>query len=161
MVVLSGRAPPLFSGTRLLRFRIRGRVDAERALEEGTYTHLISLRDTGSEPLVGASRVRDRLELEFDDAENPDSVRLGYRPPQEEDVGILIAWVREREEQLRRGHCLFHCEQGISRSSASACITLQVLGMTREQALASVKRESPGALPNRLMLELASGLLTN
>lgn len=142
-----------------VHFEVHGRVSAERALRTHSYTHLVSFRDVGAEVLSGASLVNDRIELEFDDASNPVSTAFGYRPPQAEDLRLLVEWLRERRESLRAGSCLFQCEQGLSRSTAAACIALRVLGLSGVEAATEVRRKQARAVPNSLMLHLAEPYL--
>jgi predicted protein tyrosine phosphatase len=142
-------------------FQICARPQAERVLATGAITHLVSLRDVGAAPLAAASRAADRIELEFDDATSPDSARFGYRPPEREDILLLVHWFREREKALRAGTVLFQCEQGISRSPAAAIIALGVLGETSKRALTRVLEKQPRAMPNALMLALAKPLFGN
>lgn len=139
----------------VFQFQILGRSDAERVLAMGAITHLVSLRDVGSAPLVAAGRVADRIELEFDDASSPGSAVFGYRPPEREDVRLLLHWFQEREAALRAGVVLFQCEQGLSRSPAAAILALRVLGLSAERALTLVQQTQPRAVPNPLMLALA------
>jgi predicted protein tyrosine phosphatase len=143
------------------QFFIEGRDDAEQLLHERTPSHLVSLRDVGSDPLRGAARVGDRIELEFDDATSPMSAAFGYRPPELEDIRLLTEWLSERQVALRDGSVLFQCEQGISRSTAAAIIALRILGATRDGALQVVRATRPNAMPNALMLDLAERLLGN
>jgi predicted protein tyrosine phosphatase len=143
------------------RFDICGRPQAERLLAAGAITHLVSFRDVGAAPLRSAAAVADRIELEFDDASSPDSAMFGYRPPQPEDMQLLVHWFQERQAALRTGTVLFQCEQGISRSPAAAMIALCVLGASRESASRSVLRKQPRAVPNPLMLALAQPWLGN
>lgn len=140
---------------------IEGRYDAERLLLSRTPTHLVSLRDLGSDPLRGAERIPDRIELEFDDATSTMSAAFGYHPPELEDIRMLTDWFGERRAALRNGVVLFQCEQGISRSTAAAMIALRILGAPREAAEKLVMELRPKAIPNVLMLELAERLIGN
>jgi predicted protein tyrosine phosphatase len=145
--------------TFLRRFFIEGRDEAERVLETVSPTHLVSFRDVGADPLRAAGRVKDRIELEFDDASSLSSLAFGYRPPELEDVRMLVEWLRERQHALRDGLVLFQCEQGLSRSPAAAVIAMRVLGASYRAAVSDVLAVRPRARPNTLMLELAERLL--
>jgi predicted protein tyrosine phosphatase len=145
----------------LSRLYIRGRDEAELLLARVATTHLVSFRDLGASPLEEAHRVPDRIELEFDDASSQMSAAFGYRPPQPEDMRLLVDWLRERQRALCEGVVLFQCEQGISRSTAAAIIALRVVGASHEEAKREVGRVRAGALPNPLMLSLAEPFLRN
>lgn len=164
---LDWRGPPVTSKVTLarmhvesLRFDISGRAHAERILARGAVTHLVSFRDVGATPLRVPSIV-DRIELEFDDASSPASAAFGYRPPEAEDLRLLVHWLREREAALKAGAVLFQCEQGLSRSPAAAIIALCVLGHPAQDARKQVLHKQPRAVPNPLMLSLAGPLLGN
>jgi predicted protein tyrosine phosphatase len=47
-----------------------------------------------------------------------------------------------------------HCEVGISRSTATAQIILEELGLSEQEAIAEVLRVRPQAIPNQYLLQL-------
>lgn len=145
----------------LTRFEIHKRESAEKALLARHFDHLVSFRDVGKAPLLAARHAADRIEFEFDDAHHAARTAFGYRPPQVEDMRLLIDWLRERRESLRVGSCLFQCERGVSCSTAAACIAFRVLGSTEQQALVKVRKLRAHAEPNALMLQFARRLLGN
>jgi predicted protein tyrosine phosphatase len=136
---------------------IEGREIAERALRNSSFTHLVSLRDLGTAPLMGAASAGDRIELSFSDVSG--AAPFGYRPAEREDVRTLVDWLRERREELRTGHVLFQSERGVSRAPAAAIIALRVLGVSRRTAFEAVHRIRAGLHPNAEMIELSDGLL--
>lgn len=82
----------------------------------------------------------------------------GHILPAENHVKALIDFVREWD----RGHpLLIHCYAGVSRSTAAAYITACALREDRcEFELArDLRARSPTATPNKLMVEIADGLL--
>jgi predicted protein tyrosine phosphatase len=143
----------------LSQLYIKSRAEAEIALAKRNVSHLVSFRDMGALPVSGAERVRDRIELEFDATSG--NAGFGVRPPQVEDIRLLVEWLRERQRPLREGIVLFQCERGVSRSPAAAVITLRILGASPQEAAREVARARPDAVPNALMLSLAEPFLGN
>jgi len=82
----------------------------------------------------------------------------GYIVPAEEHVSNLLNFVREWD---RRAPLVVHCYMGISRSTASAFATVCALNPRRdEESIAqALRRASPTATPNALIVSLADRLL--
>lgn len=97
----------------------------------------------------------NHLWLDLDDICTPLD---GYILPQAHHVEQLIAFVQgwDRAQPL-----VVHCHAGISRSSAAAFTAACALAPHREErAIAeAVRRASPTALPNALIVSLADRLL--
>ncbi len=93
--------------------------------------------------------------LTFNDITEP---REGYIPPVAADI-LTIIKIAEHWEQ--KHPLLIHCQMGISRSTAAAFITAcSLLPKKDELQLALLLRKlSPSATPNKLMIALADNIL--
>lgn len=93
--------------------------------------------------------------LTFNDITEP---REGYIPPVAADI-LTIIKIAERWDQ--KHPLLIHCQMGISRSTAAAFITAcSLLPKNDELQLALLLRKlSPSATPNKLMIALADNIL--
>jgi predicted protein tyrosine phosphatase len=82
----------------------------------------------------------------------------GYIVPAEGHVSNLLNFVREWD---RRAPLVVHCYMGISRSSASAFASVCALNPRRDEAsiAQALRRASPTATPNALIVSLADRLL--
>jgi predicted protein tyrosine phosphatase len=82
----------------------------------------------------------------------------GYIVPAEEHVSNLLNFVREWD---RRAPLVVHCYMGISRSTASAFATVCALNPRRDEGsiAQALRRASPTATPNALIVSLADRLL--
>ena len=82
----------------------------------------------------------------------------GYVWPQRKHVADLLEFVRNWD---RRAPLVVHCFAGISRSTASAYASVCALNPHRdERSIANaLRRASPTATPNILIVSLADGLL--
>jgi predicted protein tyrosine phosphatase len=82
----------------------------------------------------------------------------GYIVPAEDHVSNLLNFVREWD---RRAPLVVHCYMGISRSSASAFASVCALNPRRDEAsiAQALRRASPTATPNALIVSLADRLL--
>ena len=82
----------------------------------------------------------------------------GYVLPQRKHVADLLEFVRNWD---RRAPLVVHCFAGISRSTASAYASVCALNPHRdERSIANaLRRASPTATPNILIVSLADGLL--
>lgn len=143
----------------MLEVVIRGREEASRLLGGvHDFTHVLSLRNTSdSIAIPGFQRVSCKLQLNFDDLST--SAPWGrWLPPERHHVQAILRF----GQSLRDGDkILIHCEQGISRSTASAFMILaQLFGPGNEDAAMDyVYKERPIARPNRLMVGYADSLL--
>jgi predicted protein tyrosine phosphatase len=97
----------------------------------------------------------NHVRLDLDDIAQP---MPGYVAPNGRHVADLIDFARAWGG---RGPAVIHCWAGISRSTAAAFITLCTLNPgVPEQAIASLLRKaSPTACPNRLLIRLADAAL--
>jgi predicted protein tyrosine phosphatase len=82
----------------------------------------------------------------------------GHIHPAEEHVAKLIEFVRLWEAA---GPLIVHCYAGISRSTAAAFIAACAVRPQRDEAhiAAAIRRASPTASPNRLLVTLADAQL--
>ena len=120
-------------------------------------SHLVTLIN-GETPISTPSSIEpDRhLRLAMNDICEP---QPGLVLPCETHVADLINFARDWD---RQAPLLIHCWAGISRSTAAAFISLCALnpkGLELELARA-LRRASPTAYPNRLLIALADEILT-
>jgi predicted protein tyrosine phosphatase len=125
-------------------------------VEETGASHVVTLlKDTHLVTRPGRIAAERHLILGLDDICDPLD---GYICPAEEHVSDLIDFVRlwGREAPM-----VMHCYAGISRSTAGAFISACVLNPRRDEAsiARSIRRASPTATPNRLLVSLADRLL--
>ena len=82
----------------------------------------------------------------------------GHILPAEAHVAQVLAFVRDWD---RAAPLVIHCYAGVSRSTAAAYIAACALDETRsEQEIAeTLRRSSPTATPNALMIEVADRML--
>ncbi len=82
----------------------------------------------------------------------------GYIAPAQKHVEELIAFVRRWD---RAAPLVVHCYAGISRSTAAAFVAVCALSPHREEraVAAALRRASPTALPNPLIVTLADRVL--
>ena len=129
----------------------------ETTVADANVSHLVTL--INGETLISTppSIVPDRhLRLAMNDICEP---QPGLVLPCETHVADLITFAREWD---RQAPLLIHCWAGISRSTAAAFISLCALnpeGSEIELARA-LRRASPTAYPNRLLVALADEILT-
>jgi len=102
---------------------------------------------------IGAGR---HLRLAMNDICEPQS---GLVPPCEGHVSDLIKFALAWD---RQAPLLIHCWAGISRSTAAAFITLCALNpeASEREAARALRRASPTAYPNRLLVALADEALS-
>ena len=95
------------------------------------------------------------LRMTFNDISAPMS---GLTPPGEDHVRDIIGFIEDWDHS---GRFLIHCWAGISRSTASAFITMCLLNPQEEEIdLAwELRLLAPSATPNRLIIEHADRLL--
>ncbi|MDD3445113.1 MAG: protein-tyrosine phosphatase family protein [Zavarzinia sp.] len=118
-------------------------------------SHLVSLLDPGDWPETPPEVDPDRHHRVgvHDYAEPQD----GVIAPAEEHVRALIDFLRGWDTSAP---ILIHCFAGVSRSTASALITLALHNPGREvEAAEAIRLQSPAASPNRRILRIADGLL--
>src|SRR6266550_9355983 len=121
-----------------MKFDVVSRATAQyELLGAHSYTHLVSLSDSDREsPPKGCQSIRasNVLCFFFDDISSPHE---GYLQASLDDVARICRLAEAFDDE---SHVLFHCEAGISRSTAAAFISLCVqLGPGKEeQALREV-----------------------
>ena len=97
----------------------------------------------------------NHLRVAMDDVTVPAE---GFAAPNRAQVETILTFARRWD---RAAPLVIHCFAGISRSTASAFATVCALSPQRdEHAIAqALRRASPTASPNRLIVELADDLL--
>jgi len=95
------------------------------------------------------------LKLTFHDISEP---MEGFSPPQREHVEQIVDFAARWD---RRDPLLIHCWAGISRSTAAALTAMCLLHPNEDEAdlARELRRISPSATPNRLMVTYADELL--
>jgi|SRR4249919_3318421 predicted protein tyrosine phosphatase len=119
-------------------------------------SHLISAINAELAPTTPAGLSVDRhLKLDMHDIIE---MQPGATAPAEEHVGQLIDFVQSWD---RQAPLLIHCYAGLSRSTASAFITLCALNpQAPEKAIAlALRQASDTAVPNRRFVGLADAFL--
>ena len=129
----------------------------ETTVADARVSHLVTLIN-GETPIYTPPSIEpDRhLRLAMNDICEP---QPGLVLPCETHVADLIAFARDWD---RQAPLLIHCWAGISRSTAAAFISLCALNRAgSEPELArALRRASPTAYPNRLLVALADEILT-
>jgi len=125
-------------------------------VEETGARHLVSLvGDEARLPRPPRIPPRNHLWLRLHDISAPLD---GYIMPAEEHIAKLIDFVREWD---RGAPLVVHCYMGISRSTASAFVSVCALNPCRDEAgiAQALRRASPSATPNARIVSLADRLL--
>jgi predicted protein tyrosine phosphatase len=125
-------------------------------VDRGGISHVVSLLGPGT-PHVTLQRLRHgcHLKLSFDDVCEPhDGCTVPCREHVEEIIGFAGSWDRS-------GGMLIHCWAGVSRSTAAAYATMCALHPDEDEAELAweLRRISPTATPNRLMVAFADDIL--
>lgn len=126
---------------------------------------LVSIGCPDRDPPSGYHRFppERKLKLTFYDyiGEPQDYAQIAQQPypPTVEDVQRILFFVQNNIrpayiDGLTRPIVLVHCEVGISRSTATAQIILEELGLSEQEAIAEVLRVRPQAIPNQYLLQL-------
>lgn len=118
--------------------------------------HVVSLLgDESGVELPSAIAPQNHLWLRLHDISSPLD---GYVLPDEEHVADLLQFVRDWD---RRAPLVVHCFAGISRSPASAFVSVCALSPRRDEAgiARALRRASPTATPNLRIVSLADRLL--
>lgn len=119
-------------------------------------THLMTiLREHTAVATPEGIAAERHLRIGINDINEP---REGFVHPEAGHLEEIIAFARAWDETAP---LLIHCWAGISRSTAAAFISLCTRNPGAEEARIAValRAASPTATPNRLMVELADGLL--
>jgi len=120
-------------------------------------SHLVTIVDVGTPVRRPAVIPPDRhLFLGFHDMT---AAAPGVLLPAEHHIRTLLEFVQEDWDRERP--LLVHCYAGVSRSTAAAFITVCASSPEREEAeiAACLRRSSPTAFPNRLMVAIADRML--
>ena len=113
---------------------------------------LTMLSEDGDPPPTPAPLTsRDHLALTFHDINYPVD---GHTHPTPEIVAAILDFTMAWD---RRAPLLIHCWAGISRSTAAAFMTVCALkpDLDEREIAAGLRRASPTAMPNSLMIALA------
>lgn len=128
----------------------------ETTVEGAGVSHLVTLIN-GETPITTPPRiVPDRhLRLSMNDICQP---QQGLVLPCEDHVSELIRFALDWD---RQAPLLIHCWAGISRSTAAAFISLCALNPRADESVLArtLRRASPTAYPNRLLVALADQAL--
>jgi len=128
----------------------------ETTVADANVSHLVTLINgetlISTPPSIGPDR---HLRLAMNDICQP---QPGLVLPCETHVSDLINFAREWD---RQAPLLIHCWAGISRSTAAAFISLCALNPegTEHDLAHALRRASPTAYPNRLLVALADEIL--
>jgi predicted protein tyrosine phosphatase len=128
----------------------------EDVAQETGASHLVSAISADLLPETPASIASERhLKLAMHDITE---AQPGATPPGAEHVAELVEFVQGWD---KKAPLLIHCHAGLSRSTAAAFITLCALNpKVPEEVMARALRwSSDTAVPNRLFVALADGLL--
>jgi predicted protein tyrosine phosphatase len=128
----------------------------EETVEQTGARHVVSL--IGDEARVARPSciaAKNHLWLRLHDISTPLD---GYIVPAEEHVTNLLQFVREWD---RHAPLVVHCFMGISRSTASAYVSVCALNPSRDEAsiAQALRRASATATPNARIVSLADELL--
>lgn len=127
-----------------------------RTVEETAARHVVTLiRDVDLVRRPAGIETKNHLIINIDDIVGPIE---GQTHPSAEHVERLIDFVRQWD---RAAPMVIHCYAGISRSTAGAFTAACLLNPARdEHAIAqSLRRASPTATPNALIVSLADSAL--
>ena len=119
-------------------------------------THVVTLiRDHGPVPTPEGIAPANHLRIDVNDIIEPGD---GLIHPQDMHVEEVLAFARNWQH---RSPMIIHCYAGISRSTASAFASLCALNPDVPEALIArrLRRASPTATPNRLIVSIADDLL--
>jgi predicted protein tyrosine phosphatase len=128
----------------------------QQTVRDSGATHVVTvLKDISLVGRPAAVRPEHHLHIEVDDITGPID---GYRHPCDEHVERLVRFVGAWD---RGAPMVIHCFAGISRSTASAFAAACALNPERDEAeiACELRRASPTAMPNSLIVSLADRLL--
>ena len=122
-------------------------------------THVLSVLDPGwpAPPALERLGMHERLDLRFHDIIDP---LPGLRLPTERDVAALLRFGAGLAADGPE-HLLVHCQQGLSRSTASLALILAQAEPSQpaDAVLAEIFRLRPRAWPNLRLIEMGDALL--
>ncbi len=119
-------------------------------------THVVTLiRDHGPVPTPRRVLAANHLRLDINDITAPAE---GLVHPQEDHIAEVLNFIRAWDH---RSPMIVHCFAGISRSTASAFSGLCLLNpdVPEELIARRLRRASPTATPNRLIVSIADDIL--
>lgn len=127
----------------------------EASLSSSKAPWMISLSGPGKSPSRPHQITAGYLALEFNDISAP---RDGLIEPKRDHIEALLTFLSRWNGN---DTLLIHCWMGISRSTAAAAIALAALQPDRDmrQIATTLRRNSPMATPNALMIALADDAL--
>ncbi len=124
-------------------------------LADSDAVQMISLSGPGKSLETPAQITDGHLKLEFNDINEP---REGLIPPAAEHVQSIIDFGKNWDQSKP---LVIHCWMGISRSTAAlAAVLLSLLPETSPEIAAQlIRRKSPMATPNPMMIDHADHIL--
>ncbi|HZS65141.1 MAG TPA: protein tyrosine phosphatase [Xanthobacteraceae bacterium] len=128
----------------------------QQTIRHSGATHVVTvLKDIALVERPAGVRPEHHLHIDVDDITSPMD---GYRHACDEHVERLMHFVSEWD---RGAPMVIHCFAGISRSTASAYAAACALNPERDEAdiARALRRASPTAMPNSLIVSLADRLL--
>ena len=128
----------------------------KQTMQDARPRYIVSLASVGSEPVKPEGVAAENyLSLSMHDIAEP---REGYVAPSIDHVARILEFGRRWNGQ---GALVIHCYAGISRSTAAAYVIAATLQPQREEAelAAQLRRQSPSATPNPLVVAHADHLL--
>jgi predicted protein tyrosine phosphatase len=128
----------------------------QKTVEDSGARHIVSLiGDEARLERPSSIEPENHLWLRFHDISTPLD---GYIMPGEQHVAELLGFVRGWD---RRAPMVVHCYMGISRSSASAFVSVCALNPRRDESsiAQALRQASPTATPNMRIVSLADRLL--
>lgn len=138
--------------------KIKSRREARKALssfEGRDFDYIISISDPGVPPIKNIERAKKGyFSISFLDTKDVSKEHA----PRKYHVKKIVSFLRKIEEGSK---VLIHCYAGVSRSSATAYILLNLLyGPGKEkEILKHIKKIRPQAKPNLLMIKYADRIL--
>lgn len=124
-------------------------------LKSSQAVQMISLSGPGKTTETPAQITNGHLKLKFNDINEP---REGLIAPASEHVRSIIEFAHSWDQTRP---LVIHCWMGISRSTAATAIVLHALlpNVEAELTAKTIRKKSPMATPNPLMIKHADGLL--
>jgi len=135
------------------------RVDELEQFRHAGFSHVVSILDPDSAvpEVFDAFDPHQRLDLRFHDIidEQPDMI-----VPDRHHIERLLRFGRAMIASPAQFKLLLHCQAGVCRSTAAACLLLANAQPGRpELAIAQLRSFAPNAWPNLRMIELGDALL--